>query len=166
MADKIGIVVNNDPDGWARVVTDRSGGCGGCHSNHGAGASGCRTCLTSSKLESLASNRLGANTGDLVRLSIPSSSVLQGVALLYLLPIAGLLLGAIGGSYAAHALGWSETAGAVPGALIVLAAAVWAVVRIGRRPKVIRRMTPDITAILERAEKINSPSQWLPHSRG
>ena len=49
MAEQIGIIVENEANGLARVLTDRRGACGGCHS----GPSKCHGCLsTSGKLES------------------------------------------------------------------------------------------------------------------
>ena len=147
MSERIGIVVGNDKDGWAHVITDRSGGCGGCHSGH----SGCRTCLAGSKIESRAANPVGARSGDLVKLTLPASTVFKGTALLYILPIVALFIGAFAGIWTAGLLGFQHNSGALPGSLAGLGLAIWAVIRLGRRPEMIRQMTPVITAVVQRA---------------
>ena len=93
MAERIGIVLKSEMNGWARVVTDRQGSCGGCHS----GVAGCRTCLAGSKIESRVTNPINARSGDVVKISLPSASIFKGAVLFYILPIAGLILGALGG---------------------------------------------------------------------
>jgi len=147
MSERIGIVVSNDRDGSALVITDRSGGCGGCHSGH----SGCRTCLAGSKIESRAANAVGARTGDLVKLTLPASAVFKGTALLYVLPIAAMFVGAFAGIWIGGLLGFQGSSGALPGSLVGLGLAIWAVIRLGRSPRLIRQMTPVITAIVQRA---------------
>jgi len=147
MAERIGIVTSEGSQGWARVVTDRKGGCGGCHSS----PSGCRSCLTSSKMESRATNDVGARNGDVVKLTLPSSAVFKGAALLYLLPIIALLAGAFAGLWVGGLWGWPDGSGAVVGSLIGLGLSVWAVIRLGRSPLLMRQMTPSITGIVQRA---------------
>lgn len=146
MSERIGIVISSDKDGWAHVITDRRGGCGGCHSNH----SGCRSCLAGSKIESRAENAVGARSGDLVKLTLPSSAVFKGAALLYVWPIAAMFAGAFAGIWISGLLGFQHASGALPGSLAGLGLAVWAVIRLGRSPRLIRQMTPVITAIIKR----------------
>jgi len=145
MAERIGIVLKSETNGWARVVTDRQGSCGGCHS----GVAGCRTCLAGSKIESRVTNPINARSGDVVKISLPSASMFKGAALFYILPIAGLILGAFGGLGFGGLLGWDESTGAIIGGLTGLAASVWVVVRLGRRPALSRKLTPAITAVIQ-----------------
>lgn len=147
MAEKIGVVIDSDLDGWARVLTDRSGGCGGCH----AGTSGCRSCLTGAKLESRAANAVGARSGDIVKLALPATTVFKGAALLYLLPVVSLIGGAFLGHWLGNLFAWPGSAGAVGGSLAGLAAALWVVVRMGRSNHLVRQMTPVITTVLQRS---------------
>jgi len=144
MADQIGIVLHNNEDGWARVATDRKGACGGCQSSGGA----CRSCLTSAKLESRVINPINAETGDIVKINLPSTAVFKGAAIMYLLPIAALILGAFVGMQLGSLLGWSDTMGAVAGAAGGLGIGFGAVVRLGRSPGISRQMTPTITAVM------------------
>lgn len=139
MAEQIGIVVDNETNGLARVLTDRKGACGGCHS----GPSKCRGCLTTSaKLESHVANPINAGIGDVVRITIDQRELFRGAALMYLLPIATLIVGAAGGFW------WMSDTGSVLGGLAGLGFGFGAVTRLGRSRRLSSRMTPQITAIV------------------
>ena len=112
MAEHIGIVIKTEPNNFAQVLTDRKGACGGCQST----PHGCRSCLASVKMESRVANPLGAEPGDLVKVFLSSSNLYTGAAILYLLPILGLLLGAFIGIWASTALGLSKSFGSIGGA--------------------------------------------------
>jgi len=121
MAGQIGVVTGIDPDGWTRVLTDRRGACGGCHSGNGGG---CRSCLAGAKFESRVPNPMGAKQGDLVKVCMDSKNFFKGAALLYLLPVAALMVGALAGVWLAGQIGWQETTGGVLGAIAGLGIAV------------------------------------------
>lgn len=143
MAEQIGIVIENESNSMARVVTDRKGACGGCHS----GASKCRSCLTSAKLESHVVNPINARAGDVVKITISQANLFKGAAIMYLLPIAMLILGAVGGLWLGGASGWGDS-GSVLGGLAGLVFGFWAVTRLGRGRILSRQMTPTISKIV------------------
>jgi sigma-E factor negative regulatory protein RseC len=144
MAEQIGIIVENEANGLARVLTDRKGACGGCHS----GPSKCRGCLsTSGKLESHVINAIDAGVGDVVKITIAPGNLFKGAAIMYLLPIATLILGAVGGLWFGGASGWGDS-GSVLGGLAGLVFGFWSVTRLGRSRRLRRQMTPTITAIV------------------
>ena len=146
MADHIGIVIQNEPGGYARVLTDRKGACGGCEPNSG----GCRSCLSSAnKMESRVANSVGAEAGDLVKVHLSSGGFFTGAAILYLLPIFGLLFGAVAGMLASPTFGWSDTAGSIAGAFIGLAAGYGIVIALDRNASIRRRLMPTITTIVQ-----------------
>lgn len=144
MAEQIGIIVDHDTNGMARVLTDRKGACGGCHS----GPSKCRSCLTTSgKLESSVFNPIDAGVGDMVRITLSPKELFKGAALMYLLPITTLILGAVGGLWWGDGSGWGDGASVI-GGLVGLVLGFWAVTRLGRSPQLSRRMTPTITEVV------------------
>ena len=144
MAEQIGIIVANETNGLARVLTDRRGACGGCHS----GPSKCRGCISSSgKLESHVANPIDAGIGDVVKITISQRELFRGAALMYLLPIATLITGAVGG------LWLMSDVGSVLGGIAGLVFGFWAVARMGRSPRLSRRMTPTITEIVTRSDE-------------
>ena len=153
MAEQIGIVVEKEANGLARVLTDRKGACGGCHS----GPSKCRGCLsTSAKLESHVVNPINAGIGDVVKITISQRELFRGAALMYLLPIATLTAGAVGGFL------WMSDAGSVLGGIAGLGIGFWAVMRLGRSRRLSSRMTPKITEIVTHSDTpIPKPANQL-----
>lgn len=147
MAELIGIVTGVDPGGWARVLTDRKGGCGGCHSGDGGG---CQSCLSgsNSKFESRVSNPLGAQPGDVVKIAIRSQDLFKGAAVLYLVPAAALLIGAMAGGWLAGRMGWTATSGNVLGAIAGIMAAVLFLIVMDRSHSARRRFSPAVVEIL------------------
>jgi sigma-E factor negative regulatory protein RseC len=145
MADQIGIVLQTEPGGWARVSTDRKGACAGCESHPSA----CSGCLAGAqKLESRAANPIGAQAGELVKVHIASKHIFTGAAILYLIPIFGLLTGAFTGAWAAPIFGWQTVSGGLLGTLVGLAAGFGVVIAIDRSAGIRRKMTPTITAVI------------------
>ena len=157
MAEQIGIIVEKEANGLARVLTDRKGACGGCHS----GPSKCRGCLsTSGKLESHVINAIDAGVGDVVQITISPKKLFQGAALLYLVPIASLITGAVAGLWWGAAAGWGDGA-SVLGGLGGLVLGFWAVARLGRSRRFSDRMTPVITAAITPSEHSTPPATHL-----
>jgi len=147
MAEHIGIVIKKESDRYAQVVTDRKGACGGCEST----PHGCRSCLSSAKMESRVANPLGAEPGDVVKISLSSTNLYTGAAILYLLPILGLALGAFTGVWTSTIFDFTEMFGSIGGAATGLGAGIAAVVVLDRSPRIRRRIMPTITAILRPA---------------
>ena len=144
MAEHIGIVIKTESGDYAQVVTDRKGACGGCQST----SAGCRSCLASAKLESRVANPVSAKTGDLVKVHLSSSNLFTGAAILYLLPVLGLLLGAFTGVWASATFGLAEISGSIGGAIAGLGIGYAAVIVLDRSPSIRRRIMPTITTIV------------------
>ena len=156
MAEQIGIVTGIDPGGWARVLTDRNGACGGCHSGHGGG---CHTCLAGAKFESRATNTVGAQPGDLVKVSLDPKRYFQGAAMLYLLPVTALLIGALVGVWGSGHAGWSQTAGGILGAIMGISVTVLFLIRFDRSQSAVRSLTPTVVEILSSGKSAASPTK-------
>jgi sigma-E factor negative regulatory protein RseC len=100
-------------------------------------------------MESRVANPLGAEPGDLVKVQLPSSDLFTGAAIIYLLPILGLLLGAFAGVWASTTYGVTESFGSIGGAAAGLGIGYGAVISLDRSPRIRRRIMPTITAILK-----------------
>lgn len=107
----------------AVVLLKRSSACSGCASAgqcHAGGGGGVQL------LE--ARNEVGAGEGDTVRVAVPARAVINASVRIYLLPVAGLLLGAgvaqvlagtfVSASAGANAAGFGGIAGAILGVLL------------------------------------------------
>ena len=92
MAQTIGFVVETHEDGQATVVAEKGQGCGSCSTVsqcHGGRA------IQNEKISAF--NPIGAAVGDRVLLTVESGALLSRMAVLYLLPVFGMLTGAFTG---------------------------------------------------------------------
>lgn len=94
MAQTIGYVTAIEKDGSATVTAEKGQGCSSC-----GAASQCHGGRTAGKLETKALNRAGARVGDRVSLTVASGTILSRMAVLYLLPVFGMLSGAFVGEF-------------------------------------------------------------------
>jgi len=99
----------------AIVKVERSSACRHCSARGSCGID-----LDSQEVLIEVENRLHAKIGDKVELSVPSGSLLKMAALVYILPILSLLLGAYEGGKVALKLGLSSSTGSILGALFLL----------------------------------------------
>jgi len=140
--------------GTAWVAAPRRGACarcarltsrgGGCGAGLWARALGVRpTCMR-------AENPVGARVGDQVVVGLEEAALLRGSALLYLLPLAALLAGALAGQ-ALAGMGGEGEAGALAGGAAGLAAALAWLRRRGGRLALDPRWRPVILRVLPEA---------------
>jgi sigma-E factor negative regulatory protein RseC len=153
MAERIGIVTGTEK-GFARVAIPRAGGCGACATNLQAQSrfpdrDGGPTCAGASTMtESRAANPVGARSGDMVRVHMDTVNLFKGAAVIYLLPIAFMLLGALAFTFASSALGWQANAGAIAGSLIGLFLGLAMLVKLERAGRIGRKWTPTIKQVI------------------
>ena len=143
MAQEKGLVTSITEDGWAQVETDRNDACSHCSS--------CRVSLgCNSEMTINAINRAGAGVGDLVSMHLNSGTIMKSAAILYLIPVAGLISGAFMGEGLSTRLAMSET-GAI--ALLSLAGFILGFIitaLISRWMSARRALSPTITRIIRR----------------
>jgi sigma-E factor negative regulatory protein RseC len=144
MAEHMGIVIKTESVKYAQVVTDRKGACGGCQSSTG----GCRGCLVSAKIESRVANPVRAGVGDLVKVHLSSANLFTATAILYLLPILGLMVGAFSGVWVSERFGLTEAFGSIGGAITGLVVGFITVIVLDRSPSIRRKIMPTITHIV------------------
>ncbi len=108
MANTTGIVIRILADRKADVVANKQGDCGSCSS-----ASSCHTSKTAKKMTTAAINPVGAEPGDIVALDVSTGNLLKGMAIIYLLPVMGLLIGAIFGANIKASVSMTETGSAL-----------------------------------------------------
>jgi sigma-E factor negative regulatory protein RseC len=94
MAQTIAIVTSTGKNRHATVVAEKGQGCGSCGT-----VSHCYRGQSGKTEETTALNRAGAQVGDRVSLSVQSGTILSRMAVLYLLPVAGMLVGAFIGEF-------------------------------------------------------------------
>lgn len=155
MAEQIGIITEDQRNGWAIVVSDRRGGCGGCHP--GGGCHSCLSGMPASKIVSRAANPINARTGDIVRIRLRSSDLFKGAFILYLIPVLGLMAGAVLGAEGTARFGWPHSIAAIAGATVGLVLGVMIVAALDRSRYVRRTMVPTITEVVSSAQQTHLP---------
>jgi sigma-E factor negative regulatory protein RseC len=111
---------------YAWVETEPATSCGSCSARAGCGTSVLATLFGRRDAPVRALNRAGARAGEQVVIGISESSLVRGSLAVYMVPLAGLLAGALAGRYIGMELlpGHAELAsiaGAVAGLLAGLA---------------------------------------------
>jgi sigma-E factor negative regulatory protein RseC len=114
----------------AEVVTRRHAACGSCAAKGGCGTSLIAEWFGARHFTFLLKNDIGATPGDDVIIGLDEGRLQRGSLLLYALPLAGLLLGAIGGEWWFAYVGLPAELGAVTTGLLGLIIALTAVRRL------------------------------------
>ncbi len=149
MAQTNGYVLETDADGWARVVAERNRACGTCSS-----IDYCGITRTAASEKTKAINKANANPGDLVRISIGSAVLLRRMALLYLVPVVGLMAGAFLGSALAGFFNMSQTGSAVLLGMTGFAIGAFFALYLSKRLSEKRPLHPEITRILRPSARV------------
>lgn len=133
MAQTLAYVVETHGDGRAMVVAEKASGCGNC-----SAVSQCHGGRAGVSEPTPALNRAGAKVGDRVSLTVESGVILARMALLYLLPVAGLLAGAFTGTFVSgnvdatgggHAVGYGLAGFVLGFAIAIGLSRIWSTLR-------------------------------------
>ena len=114
----------------AEIIVKKQSACGACEVRSGCGTSLLANWLPRRRLVFHLKNDIGAKPGDTVVLGLDETLLQRGSLLLYALPVAGLLMGAVAGEAFFPLLGLSAELGAVLTGLFGVTAALAQVRRI------------------------------------
>jgi len=143
MPYKKALVVKTGTDGWAEVITDKLDACAAC-----ATARNCPSSCKSMRIVTRVFNRAGAREGDMVSIYQSTGSVLQSAALLYLIPVACLITGALVGAGLSDRLTMDESSSALLFGLVGLGVGFVSLARFSKRISTKSRLTPTIVNVL------------------
>lgn len=85
-------------NGMAIVEASPQQACGGCVASSGCGGKAFSSAMTKPLPPLAIHNDFGGYVGDEIEIGIPQSSLLKGAMLVYLFPLAGMLMGALLGA--------------------------------------------------------------------
>ena len=141
MTAERGIVEKVEP-GWAWVKTKRSSACDSCGSRH--------HCLTQGGDQMLvkAQNSVQAKKGDEVELYLSTKTKLKGTAIVYLLPVFGILAGALSANPLSEALGLNPSLGMVFFTMTGLIASVFLMRYLANRMAANQALTPLVKRVI------------------
>ncbi len=140
-------LVLNTMGGLAQVETTQQEACASCGAQ-----SACQTLGGQKKRVVSAVNRVQAQTGDRVLLTMPRKGVLGASFLLYMVPVFALLAGAILGKRLGPAWGWEGQSGPVVLGLAALVITWFVLRRISKRLAGRKEMTVTVVRILHKGE--------------
>lgn len=132
----------------AKVSTSRTGACGHCADRSACGVD---TSGTSRAEVVTAENPLGAQPGDLVELQLATSTAMLLTALIWLLPLSGLVGGGALGAGLHDLVRLDEDIAVLVGALGGLLIAVVGLRAVDRRAAGDKRLVPTIAKIVQTA---------------
>ncbi len=141
MSAERGIVEKVEP-GWAWVKTKRSSACSSCGSRH--------HCLTqgSDQMVVKAQNTARAKKGDEVELYLSSKTKLKGTAIVYLIPVLGVFVGAFSADPLSEAFGMNSSLGMVVFTLTGLVAAVFWMRHLANRMDAKQTLIPKVKRVV------------------
>lgn len=162
MAKTTGIVIRTLADGKADVVANKQGDCGSCSAAHS-----CHTSKAAKKMTTTVLNPVDAEPGDAVAIDVSTGQLLKGMALIYLLPVMGLLIGAIVGANIKGSVSMTETGSALLFGGIGLVLGFALVITLSKLLAVNDAYTPVISRIIKKdAVKpvMDGPPQPVPEN--
>jgi len=93
--------------GYAWVETQRQTACGACHINKGCGTAVLAKVLGNRRSRVRAVNAIELREGDQVLIGIEEGALVKGSLAVYIAPLLGMILGAVGGDLAGGSEGLS-----------------------------------------------------------
>ncbi len=162
MAQTTAIVIRTQTGGKADVVASKQGDCGSCSAAHS-----CHTSTAAKKMTTTVINPVGAEPGDAVAIAVSTGQLLKGMALIYLLPVMGLLMGAIFGANIKASMSMTETGSALLFGGIGLVLGFGGVIILSKLLAANDAYTPVISRIIRKGAveaAIGSQSQPVPES--
>ena len=130
---------------WAWVKTKRSSACASCASRH--------HCLTqgADQMVVKAQNTAGAKTGDEVELYLRTSTKLKGTAIVYLIPVLGIFVGAFSANPLSAAMGINPSLGMAFFTLTGLASSIFLMRYLANRMDAQQALVPKVKRVVFRA---------------
>ncbi len=153
-----GLVAGIDNNGDAIVIMDRANGCSECSSSK---TSHCEACLSGTKIQARALNEHHAEKGDIVSVSFSTEKLLKGAAALYLIPVAGVIIGAFIGSHFHEILMVSDSLGSIIIGFIGILSGFFIVRLISKRMNADQGMMPVISKIIYSCSEKRSAANSL-----
>lgn len=157
MLEAEGVVVKAGPEG-VFVETSRTSACGSCSSQGNCGTTTLSQLLGSKKSAFKVLDPIGTRVGERVVIGLEEVALLKSSLLVYLLPLALLLAGAILGSLLAPAhqdayAGWGALSGLILGFVALKLASTRAGAQQQYQPVILRRVfSPNIVKFAEDRE--------------
>jgi len=105
MMEEMAKVIRCDNQGWVTVEVEVKNACNHCDNSESCGTSAVSKAFSPKVQEFSIPSDSHYEPGELLRLGLPESVILKAAALVYLMPLLGLFLGAISASLISYQVG-------------------------------------------------------------
>jgi sigma-E factor negative regulatory protein RseC len=139
-------IVEKVESGWAWVKTKRSSACSSCGSRHHCLSQGADQMVVK------AQNTARAKKGDEVELYLSSKTKLKGTAIVYLIPVLGIFVGAFSADPLSSALGLNPSLGMALFTLTGLVSAIFLMRYLANRMDSKQTLTPLVKRVVISAQ--------------
>lgn len=99
MMEEVARVVSSDDNGWLTVEVELKSTCKSCSSSDSCGTSAVAQAFSAKTQQFSIPSTRACEAGELLKLGLPESVILKAAALIYLLPLLGLFIGAAFGHF-------------------------------------------------------------------
>ncbi|QYK00653.1 SoxR reducing system RseC family protein [Shewanella psychrotolerans] len=130
MMEEVATVIRSGNDGWVTVEVKVKNACNHCDNNESCGTSAVSKAFSPKVQRFSVPSNEQYKAGELLKLGLPESVILKAAAIVYLLPLVGLFIGAVFGQLFMPLLDVAASDGLTIGFALLGATAAW---RVGRR---------------------------------
>ena len=113
MMEEVARVVASDNQGWLTVEVELKSTCKSCSSSESCGTSAIAQAFSSKTQQFSIQSERRCEAGELLKLGLPESVILKAAALIYLMPLLGLFIGAALGQYLGQLFEFNSNLGAM-----------------------------------------------------
>lgn len=99
MMEEVARVISSDEHGWLTVEVELKSTCKSCSSSDSCGTSAVAQAFSAKTQQFSIPSARACEAGELLKLGLPESVILKAAALIYLLPLLGLFMGATLGQF-------------------------------------------------------------------
>ena len=113
MMEEIARVVSSDSQGWLTVEVELKSTCKSCSNSESCGTSAVAQAFSSKTQQFSIQSDRRCEAGEFLKLGLPESVILKAAALIYLMPLFGLFVGAALGQFLGQLLEFNPNLGAM-----------------------------------------------------
>ncbi|QYJ77982.1 SoxR reducing system RseC family protein [Shewanella acanthi] len=101
MMEEVARVIGSDNQGWLTVEVELKSTCKNCSSSESCGTSAVAQAFSAKTQQFSIQSERACDVGEMLKLGLPESVILKAAALVYVVPLLGLFVGALLGQFLA-----------------------------------------------------------------
>lgn len=113
MMEEMARVIACDNQGWLTVEVQLKSSCKSCNNGDSCGTSAVAQAFSGKTQQFAIYSERPCQPGELLKLGLPERTLLKAAALMYLMPLLGIFIGATFGQWLGSLLAWDSDMGAI-----------------------------------------------------